>query len=397
MRALRERLCQRQCQALVPSGAQKRVGLPRGMRHRRSDRDGIHYGHECAQPPKAVVGASTRRARCAPYGKGRASGNVKRLCLVAHKNVPVCHEACATGAARATAFIMGTGGAQPSKTVVEASTRRARCAPYGKGRASGNVKRLCLVAHKNVSVCHEAGATGAAIETAFIMGMWARSPRKPWWRQARGMHDVRPTGKAVPAAMSGARALRRTKTCRFATRHAPPAQRERQHSLWARGRAAPENRGGGKHEARTMRALRERPCQHQRRTHMPCGAQKRAGLPRGMRHRRSESDSIHYGHGGRAALENRGGGKHEARTMRALRERPCQHQRRTRMPQGEPSHASVPRGICHRRDYNDGILYAARGQRRVPSYNESVPGGGEAVGTRAALTASQRLCPHHLG
>ena len=88
MRALRRRPCQHQRRTLMPQGEPARHSVPRGMRHRRSESDSIHYGARGAKSLKAVVEASTRRARCAPYGKGCASGNVRRSCL---KGKPVCH------------------------------------------------------------------------------------------------------------------------------------------------------------------------------------------------------------------------------------------------------------------------------------------------------------------
>ncbi len=121
---------------------------PQGMHHRRGTRTGIRYG---------------------VWGEAPAGGCKGRLPAL-----------CTGHGGAAPESPCGVWGAKPSKTVVEASTRRARCAPYGKGRASGNVRRTCLAAHKNVSVCHEACATGVARATAFIMGTWARSPRRPW-------------------------------------------------------------------------------------------------------------------------------------------------------------------------------------------------------------------------
>ena len=80
------------------------------MRHGRSESDSIHYGHGGAKSLKAVVEASTRRARCAPYGKGRASINAVRACLRANHHMLLCHEAYATGVIITTAFFTRHGG-----------------------------------------------------------------------------------------------------------------------------------------------------------------------------------------------------------------------------------------------------------------------------------------------
>ena len=167
MRALRERPCQRQRQARMPGGAERHVGLPRGMG---------------ARSPE-LTSMERRRARCAPYGKGSASGNVRRACLVARRDVAFCNE---DGGAKPRADLNGEkartmralrerlcqrqrqthapGGAErrgvlqrgwgregPELTSME--RRRARCAPYGKGSASGNVRRTRLVARRDMSVC----------------------------------------------------------------------------------------------------------------------------------------------------------------------------------------------------------------------------------------------------
>ncbi len=228
--------------------------------------------------------------------EGRASGNVRGACLTGRSDVSVCHEACATGIARAATSFYGVWGSAPAgecrgrgrstRTLTEGNggaqppkahpigRRRARCAPYGKGRASGNVKGSCLRANPHPNPRHEAYATGVARAAASFYGVWgsapagecrgrgrdapecprretvARSPRTPsrdesgargrdaperprretvarslrrLTRWGEGAHDARPTGKAVPAAMSEAHASRGAVTCRFATRHAPPA------------------------------------------------------------------------------------------------------------------------------------------------------------------------------
>ena len=209
--------------------------------------------------------------------------------------------------------------------------RRARCAPYGKGRTSGNAVGSCLRANHHMLLCHEACATEAATEAVFFNGAWgeapnggagvpshpcrrergARSPRKPSrgtgprmprqlsQGQECGAHDARPTGKAVPASTPYDHASEHRMTCRFATRHAPPASQMRRHSL----------RGLG---------------------HRPSGEVQEAGgglLPQAPKQFRA------HGGTGYIAPESLWRGEHEARTMRALRERPCQLQRRTIMPQ----------------------------------------------------------------
>ena len=112
-------------------------------------------------------------------------------------------------------------------------------------------------------------------------------------------------------------------------------------------------------KVRTMRALRERrPCQHQRRTLMPQGKPVR-----------------HSGARGRVVPD-----REKVRTMRALRERPRHHQRRTLMPQGQPPPVSAPRGMRHQHSESGGIHYGAWG---------SAP-AGECRGRAAALCRGGR-------
>ena len=158
-------------------------------------------------------------------------------------------------------------------------------------------------------------------------GAGPRRPRQLSQRRECGAHDARPTGKAVPASAPCAHASGqthtcfcatrhtsgRTITCFCATRHAPPRLQPRRYSLTGLGakpqtgvqgcRRTPAAGNGGaqppkalagngaaqaptavwseraghaqpeREKARTMRALRERPCQRQRQAHMPRGAE----------------------------------------------------------------------------------------------------------------------------
>ena len=103
-----------------------------------------------------------------------------------------------------------------------------------------------------------AGSSSTLASLALTLGVWGARPSRrvrgragpgsP--REGEGAHDARPTGKAaVPASAEKARTMRalrerpchhqrrahipqrQTHTCFCATRHAPPASRQRRHSL----------------------------------------------------------------------------------------------------------------------------------------------------------------------
>ncbi len=231
-------------------------------------------------------------ARCAPYGKDRASINAVRICLAAHNTVSVCHEAVPPSTPDAHAL---------RHTI----PRRFATRHAAQGRTTINAVRSCLVAHNTASVCHEACATGVAGATTFIMGSGAAPQR---------------------GSAEGGR---------------PP-------SAAGHGGAEPPKARPDWEKARTMRALRERPCQHQRRTHMPCGTQYRVGLPQGCTTINAR----------RACLAARSDVSvcHEA-----CGTRPYHHQRQTLMPCGTQYRVGLPRGMRHRRSESNDIHYGVWG------------------------------------
>ncbi len=96
--------------------------------------------------------------------------------------------------------------------------------------------------------------------------------------------------------------------------------------------------------------------------------------PRGMKVGRggAKPPKAHGGKRWRAASEGSPDWE-KARTMRALRERPCQWQRERLMPQGEPTPESAPRGMRHGRRKSGGVLLRGLGQ--CPSAGVQRAGG----------------------
>ncbi len=225
-------------------------------------------------------------------------------------------------------------------------------------------------------------------------------------------------------------------TFRFATRHAPPASQMRRHPLRGLGHRpsgevqeagggllpqapkqfranggtgciAPESLWRGEHEARTMRALRERPCQRQRQAHMPRGKPPPASAPRGMRHQRSGSDgillSVERGSGERraesaesragkrgSALPREGEGAHDARPTG---KKPVPAATSGAHASGKPTPASAPRGMRHQRCTYDGIHLWGLG--RSPSGGVQRAGGRplpRGTGARSYLSSVKDLC-----
>ena len=160
MRALREKPRQRQRQTHMPLGKPTSVPAPRGMRHRRSESDGIHYGGLGQRPSAEVQEAG---GGLLPRGSGARSPRKPS---------------------------QGNGGAKPPKAH-PIGRRRARCAPYGKGRASGNVRRTCLVVRSDVSVFHQACATEVQQTKVIQYGVWGSAParrcRRPAGASCRGV------------------------------------------------------------------------------------------------------------------------------------------------------------------------------------------------------------------
>ncbi len=159
-----------------------------------------------------------------------------------------------TGARSPSNARQGESVLQRPRTPAPIGRRRAGCAPYGEGRASGNVRRACPVAWGGAQPLERPAGHGGAEPSKARQGTGRGAPEHPP-RLGEGAQDARPTGKAVPAAMSDAPAL------------------------WRGVARSPRKPWQGESEARRMRALRERPCQRQCQTRLPCGVGWR-GAPR---------------------------------------------------------------------------------------------------------------------
>ena len=170
----------------MPCGAEYRVSLPQ----RESAHDArptgkaippsTPYAHALRRGVTCRFATERRRARCAPDGKA----------------VPP-----------STPYAHALRRRIPRRFATE--RRRARCAPYGEGHTTINAVCTCLAGHKNVSVCHEASATGVARATAFITGPGAAPQRgsaeggRP--PSAAGHGGAKPP-KALAGEMGGAQA-----------------------------------------------------------------------------------------------------------------------------------------------------------------------------------------------
>ncbi len=245
-----------------------------------------------------------RRARCAPYGKGRANPSAEGA-----------HDARPTGKAV-------PASAQKARTM-RALRERRPCQPQRRRRARCALRerRPCLRPRRRRARCAPYGNEGRASGSA------------------EGAHDARPTGtKAVPASAQKARtmrALRERRPClpqrRRRARYAPYGNEGRA-CLSAEGAHDARPTGtkavpASAQKARTMRTIREqRPCLPQRRRRARCAPYGNEGRASGSAEGAHDARPT-----GTKALPT---SAQKARTMRALRERPCRRQCQTHMPRG---------------------------------------------------------------
>ncbi len=206
MRALRERPCQHQRRTLMPQGptitrtrttrhappslwrrqhsfwglgprpsaeVQEAGGglLPRGA-GARSPRKPLR-GKEGAQPSNALAEASTRRARCAPYGRGRASGNAVRACLKGQPS-PV---SAPRGIRHHRRESVGALEQRASERIAQCRARIVRAATGKKAVPPSTPYAHASRANHHPYLHREASATGGVAATAFILGSGA-SPQR---------------------------------------------------------------------------------------------------------------------------------------------------------------------------------------------------------------------------